>query len=85
MFVIGFVLLSTTQLLPQPTQTLLRYSAETSGFALALGGVATIGLMPIAGIIAGKLVSPRLLLIGGLLETAVGLILQSEIAPDVSF
>ncbi len=85
MFVIGFVLLSTTQLLPQLTQTLLGYSAETSGFALALGGVATIGLMPIAGIITGKLVSPRLLLIGGLLETGVGLILQSEIAPDVSF
>jgi len=85
LFVIGFVLLSTTQLLPQLTQTLLGYSAETSGFALALGGIATIGLMPVAGIITGRLVSARLLLIGGLVETGLALILQSQIAPNVSF
>lgn len=85
MFVIGFILLSTTQLLPQMTQTLLGYSSETSGFALALGGLATIGLMPVAGIVTGRYVSPRVLLIGGLVETGLALILQSHLAPDVSF
>jgi DHA2 family multidrug resistance protein len=85
MFVIGFVLLSTTQLLPQLTQTLLGYSAQTSGFALALGGMATIGLMPVAGIITGRFVSARVLLIGGLIETGIALIIQSHLAPNASF
>ncbi|GBQ30315.1 DHA2 family efflux MFS transporter permease subunit [Acidiphilium acidophilum] len=85
MFVIGFILLSTTQLLPQLTQTLLGYSSETSGFALALGGLATIGLMPIAGIVTGRFVSAKVLLIGGLVETGIALILQSHLAPDASF
>lgn len=85
MFVIGFVLLSTTQLLPQLTQTLLGYTSETSGFALALGGLATIGLMPVAGIVTGRFVPPRILLIGGLVETGIALILQSHLAPDASF
>ncbi|MDD2877090.1 MAG: DHA2 family efflux MFS transporter permease subunit [Acidiphilium sp.] len=85
MFMIGFILLSTTQLLPQLTQTLLGYSSETSGFALALGGLATIGLMPVAGIATGRYVSAKLLLIGGLVETGMALILQSHLAPDASF
>ncbi|MCF3946589.1 DHA2 family efflux MFS transporter permease subunit [Acidiphilium sp. AL] len=85
MFLIGVILLSTTQLLPQLTQTLLGYSSETSGFALALGGIATIGLMPVAGIVTGRFISPRVLLIGGLIETGLALIFQSHLAPDASF
>jgi len=85
MFVIGFILLSTTQLLPQLTQTLLGYSSQTSGFALALGGLATIGLMPVAGIVTGRFISAKVLLIGGLVETGIALMLQSHLAPDVSF
>ena len=85
MFVIGFILLSTTQLLPQMTQTLLGYSAQTAGLALALGGIATIGLMPVAGIVTGRIISPRVLLIGGLVETGMALVLQSTMSPEVSF
>ncbi|HEX7391089.1 MAG TPA: DHA2 family efflux MFS transporter permease subunit [Acidiphilium sp.] len=85
MFLIGFILLSTTQLLPQLTETLLGYSAETSGYVLALGGFATIGLMPVAGIVTGRFISARLLMIGGLIETGLALIFMSHLAPDVSF
>jgi DHA2 family multidrug resistance protein len=85
MFVVGFILISSTQLLPQLTQTLLGYSAESSGFALALGGMATIGLMPVAGIITGRFVKPKWLLLTALLMIAGALFLQATIAPDVSF
>ncbi|HQT60418.1 MAG TPA: DHA2 family efflux MFS transporter permease subunit [Acidiphilium sp.] len=85
MFVIGFILLSTTQLLPQLTQTLMGYSSETAGFALALGGLATIGLMPVAGIVTGRIIPARVLLVGGLLETGIALVFQSHLAPTASF
>ncbi len=85
MFIIGFLLLSSTQLLPQMTQSLLGYSSETAGLALGLGGLATIALMPLSGYITGRFVPPRILLIGGLIETGLALLLQSGIAPDVSF
>lgn len=85
MFLIGFILLSSTQLLPQLTQSLLGYSSETAGLALGLGGLATIGLMPVAGVVTGRFVPPRILLVAGLAETGFALLLQSHIAPDVGF
>jgi DHA2 family multidrug resistance protein len=85
MFVMGFVLISSTQLQPQLTQSLLGYNSETSGLALALGGLATIGLMPVSGFITGRYVPPKWLMIGALIEIGFGLQLQSSIAPDVSF
>jgi DHA2 family multidrug resistance protein len=85
MFVLGFVLLASTQLLPQLEETLLGYNAETAGMAMALGGVATIGLMPVAGIITGRFVSAKVLMIGAMIEIGFALLLQSSIAPDVSF
>ena len=41
MFLVGFVLISSTQLLPQLTQELLDYSAYQAGLTLGLGGAAT--------------------------------------------
>jgi DHA2 family multidrug resistance protein len=61
MFALGFVLLSTTQLLPQFAQSLLGYDAQTSGLTLGLAGIATIVAMPLAGIVTGRLVQPRIL------------------------
>jgi DHA2 family multidrug resistance protein len=85
MFVMGFILLSSTQMLPQLCQTLLGYDSETAGMALALGGMATIGLMPVAGYITGRYVPPKWLLTAAFIETGLALLLQATIAPDVSF
>ncbi len=85
LFFVGFVLLSSTQLLPQLTQTLIGYDSTTSGLVLALGGFATIGLMPVAGIITGRLVPAKALLFFGFMEIGFALLLQSSIVPDVSF
>jgi MFS transporter, DHA2 family, multidrug resistance protein len=61
MFIIGFMLISTTQLLPQFSQELMGYDAVTAGETLALGGVVTVILMPFSGL-ATNLVQPKWLL-----------------------
>jgi DHA2 family multidrug resistance protein len=85
MFVIGFLFLSSTQLLPQMSQTLLGYDAETAGLALAFGGMVTIMVMPFAGIITGRFVQPRFLMAFALIEMGCALLLDSHLAPNVSF
>jgi DHA2 family multidrug resistance protein len=85
LFCVGFILLSSTQLLPQLTQTLLGYDSMTSGMALAMGGIATIGLMPIAGFITGRVVPAKLLMFFGFMEIGFALLLQSSIVPDITF
>jgi DHA2 family multidrug resistance protein len=61
MFALGFVLLASTQLLPQLAQTLMGYDAQTSGLTLGLAGIGTILFMPLAGILTGRFVQPRIL------------------------
>ena len=68
MFTFGFIIISTTQLLPQMTQELIGYDATTAGLTLGLGGLATIFIMPIAGIVTGK-IQPRYLVCMALLGT----------------
>jgi DHA2 family multidrug resistance protein len=85
LFFVGFILLSSTQLLPQLTQSLLGYDSETSGLALALGGIATIGLMPLSGFITGRIIPAKPLMFFGFLEIGLALLLQSSIVPDISF
>lgn len=85
MFFVGFVFLSSTQLLPQMAQALLGYTSTTSGFALALGGMATIMFMPISGFITGRYVQPRILLALALVEMGAALYSNSLFPPDISF
>jgi len=44
MFLVGFLLISTTQLLPQLAQTLLSYDATSAGLTLGIGGIVRIEL-----------------------------------------
>jgi DHA2 family multidrug resistance protein len=64
MFMVGFVLLSSTVLLPQFLQELMGYTAERAGLALMPGGVAIIMCMPLVGFLLGKVDARRLLLFG---------------------
>ncbi len=61
MFSLGFVLISSTQLLPQMSQELMNYDATTSGLTLGAAGLITIVLMPLSGIVTGRLVQPKYL------------------------
>jgi MFS transporter, DHA2 family, multidrug resistance protein len=64
MFMVGFVLLSSTVLLPQFLQELMGYTAERAGLALMPGGIAIILCMPLVGTLLGKTDARRLLLFG---------------------
>jgi DHA2 family multidrug resistance protein len=65
MFMLGFVLLGSTLLLPLFMQTMLGYTAERSGMAVSPGGFAIMLMMPIVGFLLSRY-SPRWLLLFGL-------------------
>jgi DHA2 family multidrug resistance protein len=85
MFVIGFMLMSTTQLLPQLTQSLLGYDATTAGLTLGIGGMLTIFLMPVAGILSSGVVQPRILLSVALIVSGLALLHIAHFSLDVNF
>jgi len=65
MFVTGFILISTTQMLPQFLQTIMGYTATKAGLALTAGGIGTLVMMPVVGALLRK-IQPRYLIAFGL-------------------
>ena len=84
MFLLGFTLYSTTQMLPQLAQTLLGYDALVAGKALALGGLAAALVMPLAGIVAGR-VSARVLIPIAFVVEAAAFLYVTTLNLDISF
>jgi DHA2 family multidrug resistance protein len=85
MFLTGFLLISTTQLLPQLAQTLLGYSATESGLTLGVGGIATLVLMPVAGIVTGRLFQPKWLVLMAVVGMGWSMLSASSLSLDISF
>ena len=85
MFLVGFLLISTTQLLPQLAQSLLGYSATTAGMTLGVGGVASLVLMPIAGIVTGRLIQPKWLILIAVAGIGWSMLRASHLDLDISF
>ena len=85
MFMFGFIIVSTTQLLPQLTQELLGYDATTAGLTLGVGGFLTLFIMPLAGVVTGKLIQPRWLVFSALCGTAGALHYASGLNLEISF
>jgi DHA2 family multidrug resistance protein len=81
----GFIFMSSTQLLPQLAQAVLGYDSQTAGMSLALGGVAIMPLVPLAGFLTGRIVQPRFLICMAFIEIGLSLLWQSELPPDVNF
>lgn len=73
MFALGFILLATTQLLPQMAQELMGYDSQTAGLTLGVAGLATIVLMPVAGIVTGRFVQPKWLICVAFAGTALSM------------
>jgi DHA2 family multidrug resistance protein len=71
-YAIGFMLYGSTMLLPVMLQTLLGYTATLSGLVLSPGGVAVVVIMPLVGVMLGKM-QPRWLIVVGLVVSAAGL------------
>ncbi|WP_445681020.1 DHA2 family efflux MFS transporter permease subunit [Radicibacter daui] len=84
MFLLGFVLLGSTSLLPQFVQALLGYTATDAGLVISPGGAILIVLMPIVGRLTGK-VDARLLIGFGLVVSASGLLLTSHLSLDADY
>ncbi len=72
MFVVGFILTSTTQLMPQFVQELLGYDATRAGLTLMGGGFTLMCMMPVAGLLVSR-VQPKYLIMVGILGTAASL------------
>ena len=84
MFVVGFILYATLTMIPQMLQTLMGYPAETAGFAISAGGLATLVLMPVVGILIGKM-DPRYLVIFGFVTMCAGLYYSAGLNLQMSF
>ncbi len=64
MFVLGFSLYGTTILIPQFVQTMLGYTAELAGLVLSPAGLMMMCMMPVVGILSGKVDMRKLLAYG---------------------
>ncbi|MDB6022029.1 MAG: disulfide bond formation protein DsbA, partial [Pedosphaera sp.] len=84
MFCTLFILLSTTQLLPQFVQQLLPYDATKAGLILMPGGLVLMSLLPLVGYLLHK-TQPKYLICFGFLVSALALYHLSSLDTQVSF
>jgi DHA2 family multidrug resistance protein len=85
MFTGFFCLFGSIVLLPLYLQNLMGYTAFWAGLVLGPGGIAAFLIMPLAGLMMKKNVSPRMLLAIGLFVSAASLYLMSGFNLDASF
>jgi len=84
MFVLGFSLYGTTVLIPQMVQTLLGYTAQLAGLVISPGGLCIMCMMPIVGILVGK-VDPRWLICYGFFILSVSMVMMHTFSLGSSF
>jgi DHA2 family multidrug resistance protein len=84
MFVLGFTLYGTTVLIPQMVQTLLGYTAELAGLVISPGGLCIMFMMPVVGILVGK-VDPRWLICYGFTVLSLSMVMMHTFSLDSSF
>jgi DHA2 family multidrug resistance protein len=85
MFLVGFLLISTTQLLPQLSQTLMGYDATTAGLTLGVGGIASLLLMPVVGFVTGRKIQPKWLILMATLGVSWSMLRASHLDLDIGF
>jgi DHA2 family multidrug resistance protein len=76
MFFLGFVLYSSTVLIPQLLQELLGYTARLAGMALSPGGAVIMCMMPVVGILVSR-VDTRILITFGCIVSASALFVMA--------
>lgn len=84
MFLLGFVLLGSTQLLPAFAQSMLGYTALDAGRMLSPGGFVIVALMPLVGRLVGP-IDARWLIAFGLAVCSVGLFRMSLFTLSVDY
>jgi len=84
MFVTGFILISTTQMIPQFLQSIMGYTATKAGLALTAGGCATLVMMPAVGALLRK-IQPKYLIAFGLLVESLACLYLRGFNTDINF
>jgi len=84
MFMLGFILLGSTVLLPLFVQTMLGYTATDAGLVISPGGFAIMLLMPVVGNLVAR-VDPRWLIAFGLGVTSFALFHMTRFDLDVDY
>jgi DHA2 family multidrug resistance protein len=84
MFIVGFILNSTTVLIPQFAQQLLGYNATQAGMLLMGGGFALMVMMPVSGILTSKF-QPKYLMAGGIAVTSLSMWHMAHFNLQVTF
>ena len=84
MFVLGFALYATTLLIPQYVQTLMGYTAELAGLVLSPAGFMMMCMMPVVGVLSGK-VDPRKLIAYGFIMLTLSLLWMGNLNLQLSY
>jgi DHA2 family multidrug resistance protein len=84
LLITGVIIFGTTQFIPQLLQQVLGYTATDAGLALTAGGLATIVVMPLSGILSSR-VDPRLLVGFSFTIQALALWNMSHLDTQMSF
>jgi DHA2 family multidrug resistance protein len=84
MFAVFFILLSTTQLLPQFVQQLMNYNATKAGLILMPGGFVIMALMPVVGRLI-NVIQPKYLIAFGLVTMSAAMGYMTNMDTQVSF
>ena len=77
MFVLGIMLFSSLVMMPLFLQSLMGYTAESAGLVLSGGGFLLLVLMPVVGVLSGK-VQARYLIAFGWLTLSIGMYISSR-------
>jgi MFS transporter, DHA2 family, multidrug resistance protein len=85
LFIVGFVLYSTTLLLPQLAQTLMGYTAELAGLLIMPGGFALIMVLPLVGALLSRYDARVMIALGLLLLAGSMFLMAYRFDLDVDF
>lgn len=85
MFMLGFVLLGSTLLIPLFAQTMLGYPATQAGLALMPGGLIIICSMPLVGFLLSRRSDPRVMMAFGLTMVSVSLFYMTRFDLSIDF
>ncbi|HEY4032113.1 MAG TPA: DHA2 family efflux MFS transporter permease subunit [Caulobacteraceae bacterium] len=84
LLITGVILFGTTQFIPQLLQQVLGYTATDAGMAMTAGGLATICMLPVSGVLSSK-VDPRLLIGFSFAIQGLALMNMSHLDTQLSF
>jgi DHA2 family multidrug resistance protein len=85
MFILGLMLFASLVMMPLFLQTVLGYTSENAGLVLSGGGLLLLALMPVVGILSGKVQARYLIAFGWLTLSIAMLYSTQQLDLEISF